>query len=294
MTISSMTGFARIEGAHEGWTWAWEARSVNGRGLDVRLRIPGGFEPLEADVRNAAKAVFSRGNIQINLQYQRGQESHDLVVHEAVARNLVTALQPLVDDGLAHPARIDGLLGVRGVLDVPRIGDDPAMLSAIESAMGEGIEPLMNALGDARADEGMQTALVIGAALDEIEALVAQARSCDSAQPAAIKARLQEQINALLDGQDFDTDRLAQEAAMMAVKADVREELDRLSAHIGAGRTLLNAAGPVGRKLEFLAQEFNREANTLCSKSSDMALTEIGLALKTKIDQVREQAANVE
>jgi len=294
MTISSMTGFARIEGAHEGWTWAWEARSVNGRGLDVRLRIPGGFEPLEADVRNAAKAAFSRGNIQINLQYQRGQESHDLVVHEAVARNLVMALQPLVDDGLARPASVDGLLGVRGVLDVPRLGDDPAMLSAIESAMGEGIEPLMNALGDARADEGMQTALVIGAALDEIEVLVAQARSCDSAQPAAIKARLQEQINALLEGQDFDADRLAQEAAMMAVKADVREELDRLSAHIRAGRTLLNAAGPVGRKLEFLAQEFNREANTLCSKSSDMALTEIGLALKTKIDQVREQAANVE
>ncbi len=294
MTISSMTGFARIEGAHEGWSWAWEARSVNGRGLDVRLRIPSGFESLETLVRNTTKAAFSRGNIQINLQYQRGQESQDLVVHEDVARHLVMALQPLVDDGLARPARVDGLLGVRGVLDVPRIGDDPALLSAIEGAMSAGIEPLLNALGDARAAEGMQTALAIGAALDEIEALVAQARSCDSAQPAAIKARLSEQLSALLEGQDFDADRLAQEAALMAVKADVREELDRLSAHIGAGRALLNEIGPVGRKLEFLAQEFNREANTLCSKSSDMALTEIGLALKTKIDQVREQAANVE
>ena len=289
-----MTGFARIEGAHSGWTWAWEARSVNGRGLDVRLRIPNGFETLEGKVRAAAKAALRRGNVQISLQYQRENKSNDLVVHEDTARALVLALQPLVDEGLARPARVDGLLGVRGILDTPRIGDNPDDLAAIEAAMAAGIAPLMAAMSVARNTEGAETASVLEAALDEIETLVAKARTCDGAQAAAIKARLHEQITALLDGQGFDADRLAQEAALMAVKADVREELDRLDAHITAGRALLGQSEPVGRKLEFLAQEFNREANTLCSKSSDMVLTDIGLALKTRIDQVREQAANVE
>ncbi len=294
MSISSMTGFARLEGAHEDWAWVWEARSVNGRGLDVRMRLPGGFESLETAVRTAAKAVLSRGNIQISLSYQRAGKAADLVVHEEVARALVLALEPLVLDGLASPARVDGLLGVRGVLDVPRIHDDPAQMEAIIEAVGEDITRLIAALKVARDSEGKATAAIIGAALDEIESLTQKARQCAGAQPEAIKNKLQAQINTLLQGQEIDAERLAQEAAILAVKADVCEELDRLDAHIEAGRKLLAQDGAVGRKFEFLAQEFNREANTLCSKSSDMALTGTGLALKTKIDQLREQAANVE
>ncbi len=294
MSLSSMTGFARIEGSYEGWTWAWEARSVNGRGLDIRMRLPGGFEALEAQVRAVAKSTLRRGNVQVSLQYERGEGGAERVVHEDIARQMVVALQPLVIDGLARPASVDGLLGVRGIVDVPRIGDTPEALSLIQEAMAEGIEPLFAALSAARNIEGDATEKVIASALDEIEALTRRARDCASAQPTAIKQKLQDQISILLDGQGFNADRLTQEAALLAIKADVREELDRLDAHITAGRALLAGEGPVGRKLEFLAQELNREANTLCAKSSDMHLTEIGLALKTTIDQVKEQAANVE
>jgi uncharacterized protein (TIGR00255 family) len=294
MSISSMTGFARIENAMAGWTWVWEVRSVNGRGLDVRARIPNGFSVLEAKVRAAGKAAFSRGNLQVSLQYQRLEETGVQVVREDLARLYVQALQPLVDDGLVQPARVDGVLGIRGIIDTPRIDDEPQAIQAITDAMQAGIVPLFEALALARKAEGEATGKVIAAALDEIEALVARAGKCASARPEAIKEKLQTQISDLLDGQEFDSQRLAQEAALMAVKADVSEELDRLNAHIVAARALLDMDEPVGRKLEFLTQEFNREANTLCSKSSDLTLTDIGLALKTKIDQVREQAANVE
>ncbi len=294
MSISSMTGFARVEGAYEGWTWVWEVRSVNGRGLDIRMRLPNGFEALEPQVRAAAKSTLRRGNVQVSLQYERAEGGAERIVHEDIARQMVSALQPLVDDGLARPASVDGLLAVRGVVDVPRIGDAPEALALIQEAMAKNIAPLFGALGDARNTEGHETEKVLAAAFDEIETLTRRARDCAGAQPEAIKQKLYQQISTLLDGQEFDSDRLGQEAAMLAVKADVREELDRLGAHIAAGRALMIDEGAVGRKLEFLAQEFNREANTLCSKSSDMHLTEIGLALKTTIDQVKEQAANVE
>ncbi len=294
MTLASMTGFARIEGAAEGWTWAWEARSVNGRGLDVRVRLPNGFEALEPKVRSAAKAVLSRGNVQVSLQYARGEAGEALVVHEDIARNLLEALQPLVQDGLAQPARIDGLLGVRGVLDVPRMGADAEQMQAIADAMAHGIAPLFDALDAARRSEGAAIGAVLAAALDGIAALTAKARQCAAAQPEAILQRLKAQLADLREQPDMDPQRLAQEAALLALKADVREELDRLDAHIAAARTLLAAREPVGRKLEFLIQEFNREANTLCAKSSTLDLTELGLALKTGIDQMREQAANVE
>ena len=294
MSVSSMTGFARIEGGHEGWSWAWEARSVNGRGLDLRLRLPTGFEALEPKVRKAAKAVLTRGNVQISLQYTRSETGTALVVHEDIARDLTKALQPLVRDGLAQPPRIDGLLAVRGVLDAPRIGDDAAQMQAIQAAMAAGIAPLFEALDAARRSEGRAIGAVLASALDDIAALTKQARQCADAQPRAIMQRLQAQIAALLQDQDIAPERLAQEAALLALKADVREELDRLDAHIAAARTLLAATGPVGRKLEFLTQEFNREANTLCAKSAQSGLTELGLALKTAIDQMREQAANVE
>lgn len=289
-----MTGFARVEGAYEGWTWVWEVRSVNGRGLDIRMRLPNGFEALEPQVRAAAKSTLRRGNVQVSLQYERAEGGAERIVHEDIARQMVSALQPLVDDGLARPASVDGLLAVRGVVDVPRIGDAPEALALIQEAMAKNIAPLFGALGDARNTEGHETEKVLAAAFDEIETLTRRARDCAGAQPEAIKQKLYQQISTLLDGQEFDSDRLGQEAAMLAVKADVREELDRLGAHIAAGRALMIDEGAVGRKLEFLAQEFNREANTLCSKSSDMHLTEIGLALKTTIDQVKEQAANVE
>ncbi len=294
MNIASMTGFARIEGVYEDWTWVWEARSVNGRGLDIRARVPNGFDELEPQVRSNAKSTLRRGNVQVSLQYDRAKGGDSLVVHAQIARQMAQALQPLVDDGLVRPASVDGLLGVRGVLDVPRIDDDKEALAQVQKAMAAGIAPLFSALQEARGNEGRATAAVISAALDEIEKLVVQARANAGAQPEAIKQKLQRQIETLLDGQAFEPERLAQEAALLAVKADICEELDRLGAHIEAGRALLAQDNQIGRKLEFLTQEFNREANTLCAKSSDMALTEIGLELKTKIDQIREQAANVE
>lgn len=294
MSIASMTGFARHEGAFETWSWVWEARSVNGRGLDVRMRVPNGLDALEPQIRAAAKAVLRRGNVQVSLRYERDNSADNLVVHADIARKMVQNLQALVAEGLARPASVDGLLGVKGVMDVPRFDDDPALLASVQTAMATDITALFAALAEARSVEGAATAKMIEDALNEIEDLVAKARVCAGAQPEAIKQKLHAQITTLVDGQSIDAERLAQEAAILALKADVREELDRLGAHIIAGRKLLQAAGAIGRKLEFLTQEFNREANTLCSKSSDMILTEIGLALKNKIDQIREQAANVE
>ncbi len=294
MSVSSMTGFARVESGKEGWNWAWEARSVNGRGLDVRIRLPGGFEALEPKVRSAAKVVLSRGNVQVSLQYARSETGAALVVHEDIARDVVKALQPLVQEGLAQPPRLDGLLNVRGVLDTPRIGDDAAKMQAVTDAMAQGIAPLFDALKQARRSEGKAIGAVLVSALDDIEALTAKARQCAGAQPEAILKRLKAQIAALREEPGIDPQRLAQEAALLALKADVREELDRLDTHIAAARALLASSGPVGRKLEFLTQEFNREANTLCAKSSSPDLTALGLALKTGIDQMREQAANVE
>ncbi len=298
MTLHSMTGFARAQGELESFSWQWEIRSVNGRGLDVRLRLPGGFEALEQQVRQRIGARLKRGSVQASLQVRAGEGAQQLQVNRAL-------LAALADEALRLSRRLEwqaearldvaALLNVRGVVETAQV-DFSALAEAHAAALLAGLDEALAALLEMRAREGERLASVIAAQMDEIEALVRKARAHPALQPENIRARLKEQVARLLEASDgaLDEQRLHQEAALLAVKADITEELDRLTAHVAAVRELLRAEAPVGRKLEFLAQEFNREANTLCSKAVDAAITDIGVALKTVIDQFREQVANIE
>ncbi len=291
-----MTGFARASAADDRFAWTWETRSVNGRGLDVRCRVPPGFDQLETAARAAAAKRFSRGNINLTLSVERKAGTTRVVVNRDVLDQVLALVKDLEGKTSAAPARLDGLLAVRGVIDtVDNAGEpeeaagrrDAAMLATLDAALGQ--------LHTARQVEGRALHTALTAHLDEIESLTRDAASQAASQPAAIKARLEAQLAELLGQQPaVPQERLAQEVALLATRADVREELDRLHAHIGAARSLLEAEGAIGRRLEFLAQEFNREANTLCSKSNDIALTRTGLALKATIDRLREQSANIE
>lgn len=290
MTLASMTGFASVDGQFENHNWVWEVRAVNGRGLDVRFRLPSSLAALEDHLRKTVRGAFKRGNLQISLQFDRGaQEDATISVNLDQARNILQQLKPLVDEGLVAPPSADGLLGVRGMLE---INARPLALDKLRQPVTDSFGELLAALREARLAEGLATGDVLNETLDKIEHLVEQARDNPSLKSSTVMARLQAQIAEL--GQTIEPERLAQEVALLVIKADIAEELDRLSGHIVAARTLLNASEPVGRKLEFLAQEFNREANTLCAKSNDQQLTQIGLELKTLIDQIKEQAANVE
>jgi uncharacterized protein (TIGR00255 family) len=293
MALSGMTGFGRAEGAHGPVSWVWEAKSVNGRGLDVRFRAPSGFEALEPIAREAAKARFARGSIQLNLNLTRDPSAVEPKLNTARLEPLLAALQPYVDAGRMAPPAADGLLSVRGVLDVDDGLDDPEAREALEAALAASLNEAFDALAAARAEEGRALAGVLKALVDEIGALAVHARNTAGARPDAIRDKIRAQFQELLDG-DLPEERLAVEAAALAVKADVREELDRLDAHVVSAHELLTADGPAGRKLDFLTQEFMRESNTLCSKSGDLALTNTGLALKAVVDRLREQVQNVE
>ena len=293
MALNGMTGFGRAEGAVPGWTWVWETRSVNGRGLDQRFRWPPGLDALEPKAREAIKARFTRGSLQINLQMRREDVAIDVAVDMKAAQALIDAGKPLIEAGQAVPPHWDGILAVRGVVGSAREDDDAEAVAERNAALLASLNTALDALVAARRGEGEALNSMLAAMIDKIEALTNAARETAGASPDQIKARLGKQIAALIDG-GMDEERLAQEAALMAVKADVREELDRLDAHVASARELLAAGSPAGRKLDFLTQEFNREANTLCSKAADLALTQIGLELKAVIDQMREQCQNVE
>lgn len=293
--LSSMTGFARVNGAHEDRRWVWEVKSVNGRGLEFRFRMPNGFDALELSLRKAAKAVLHRGSLNISLSMRRDAgEAATRVNEEALAKAIAIAGE-LVKQGVADPPRADGLLALRGVLE---IADDPdedeAARAPLMTALLASFEEALAGLAEARAKEGEALHEIIAGQLDEVERLAAEARTLAEAAPEALRARLSTQIEALLSGAGLSEERLAQEAALLAVKADVAEELDRFTAHLAAGRELLAKGGAAGRPLDFLTQELNREANTLCSKAPDMALKQVGLALKNVIDKMREQVQNIE
>jgi len=291
-----MTGYAREAGQAGSMAWVWEGRSVNGRGLDLRCRMPPGFDRLEPQVRTAVAAVLSRGNVSLTLTIADSAQAAPALINRALLDQLIALAGEYAGRGGMAPPRLDGLLAVRGVVEngAEREGDEAAA-KARDAAMLASLQALLAALALARLGEGEKLAAVLGDHLREIEALVAEARANAATQPAAIKARLEAQVAELLGASPaLPPERLAQEAALLAVKADVREELDRLTAHIAAARTLLSGGGAIGRKLEFLTQEFNREANTLCSKASDIALTRIGLALKAAVDRLREQSLNIE
>ncbi|HEY8949651.1 MAG TPA: YicC/YloC family endoribonuclease [Rhizomicrobium sp.] len=295
MTVVSMTGFAEVHGAHEAARWRWEVKSVNGRSLELRLRMPPGFDGLEIAARTLASERFKRGNIQATLTMEPREETRALRVDPVALSAAVRLAKQIADETGLAPARVDGLLSLKGVIVQDEAAVlEPAERAARDAAMLESIAMAFDALRRARRTEGAKLAAVLKGQIDEIDRLTKEAASLAATQPKALRDRLSGQLKDLLEGTQFSDDRLAQEVALLATRADVREELDRLDAHVHEARALLSSGEAVGRKLDFLAQEFNREANTLCSKSSDIALTRTGLALKHVIDQFREQAQNVE
>lgn len=296
MTVASMTGFAESVGSHGGLRWRWEAKSVNGRSLDMRLRIPPGYDALEAPARKLAGERFLRGAFQISLTVESESSARGLAIDAAALASAVRiAREVAAETGLA-PARVDGLLALKGVI-VQDEGDAPLDEKARgvrDAALLESLAAAFDKLVKARGGEGAKLAALLESQMSDVERLIGEASGLAAAQPEALRARLSAQLQELLANAPLQPERLAQEVALLATRADVREELDRLTAHVQNARALMAEGKGVGRKLDFLAQEFNREANTLCSKSSDIALTRTGLALKAVIDQFREQAQNVE
>jgi uncharacterized protein (TIGR00255 family) len=295
MALKSMTGFARAEGAHGDTSWSWEARSVNGRNLDLRLRLPTGFEALEVRARALCQEKLSRGNCTINLNVKReGRQAEIRLNDAALAQALEVAERAQRLTKLKAPG-LDTLLAMRGVVEVVEAEESEEARAALHHALIAGLASVLDQLIAARASEGQRLERVIEKQLAMIGSLVERAANASARQPEAIAARLAEQIARLTEGaSSLDPERLHQEALLIAAKADIQEELDRLGAHVAAANELIGSDQPVGRKFEFLAQEFNREANTLCSKASDIEISRIGLDLKTVIDQLREQVQNVE
>ena len=294
--LNSMTGFGRAEGTLGTARWTWELRSVNGKGLDVRLRLPGGLESIETQAREIVSRRVSRGNVSANLSYQRGQGDLVPQVNETGLNAVLASLEAIrahVPD--AAPVALEAILAQKGVIDWKEPEEDETEREALETALLEGLGEALNALCAMRASEGRAIETVLRGQLATIADLTQQAEDAPCRSLDAIRARLSAQVAALMEtGAGLEPARLHQEAALLATKADIREELDRLVAHVAAARALLDKGGPVGRRFDFLAQEFNREANTLCSKSNGTELTAIGLELKTVIDQMREQVQNVE
>jgi uncharacterized protein (TIGR00255 family) len=295
MPIASMTGFARASGERQGLFWQWEVKSVNGKALDVRVKLPPGFEALDLPVRAALASGFRRGNLQVSLTVSGATGRETLRLNREVLDQLVAAGEELRGRIGGEPLRADVLLSIKGVVEVAETGADEAEADRRNATMLANFGEALTALAAARRAEGERLEAVVAAQITRIAALAGAARTSPARSPEAIRARLADQVSRLLEtGAALDPDRLHQEAVIAATRADIQEELDRLQAHVEAANDLLASGEAVGRKFDFLAQEFNREANTLCSKASDRALTAIGLELKTVIDQLREQVQNIE
>lgn len=294
MTISGMTGFARAEGEHAGQRWIWELKSVNGRGLDLKLRTPPGFDALEPALRTAASAKFKRGSLQASLNVAREAAAAAAVkVDLDLAERLIAAGEQF--KGRVAKARWDGILALRGVLQADDVAEQTEEArAAFEAVLTEGFNAALETLAQARRAEGRSLAAFFAEAAGRLDALIAAARVSAATAPAAALERIRQRLEGLAPDLKLDPQRVAQEAAIVAARADVQEELERLTAHAVELRSLITKPEPAGRRLDFLSQELTREANTLCSKSADLQLTRIGLDLKTVVDQIKEQAANVE
>ncbi len=291
-----MTGFARAEGGDGDLRWTWEVKSVNGRNLDMRVRVPTGFEALEPAVRAAVPEKLKRGNIAVGLVLTRGQQPARVRINRELLDQVIALADEVRQRLKTEAPRPDGLLAVRGVVELAEEEDlSEEKREARIQQMSADFTKALAALAHMRREEGARLAAIVAQQLNDIERFCTAAAASAVAQPAGLQARLKQQLDMLLGTSPaLPEERLAQELALLITKADVREELDRLGVHIAAARKLLKDGGAVGRKFDFLCQEFNREANTLCSKSSDSELTAIGLDLKSSIDQLREQVQNIE
>jgi uncharacterized protein (TIGR00255 family) len=295
MSLASMTGFARAHGASGTYAWAWELKSVNSKGLDLRLRLPPGWDAVEPPLRASAAKSLARGAVSATLEVKREGAAPAVRVNQEVLAAVLDTFKALGKRVKAAPPSLDGILGLKGVIEVVDTEESEDERRKAEAAVVAGFDRALTDLVAARRSEGVALERILTERIGAIAKLVAAAEASPARTPEAIRARLSEQVNMLLaTGAKFDPDRLHQEALLLAAKVDVREEIDRLQAHVAAARALLKGGGAVGRRLDFLAQEFNREANTLCAKANDASLTAIGLELKAVVDQFREQVQNLE
>ncbi len=295
MALSSMTGFARSHGVTGAYAWSWELKSVNAKGLDLRLRLPPGWDAVEGPVRSSAAQVLARGNVYGTLTAERKGVAPIVRVNEPVLNAVLATLKGLAGRVEAAEPRLDGILSLKGVIEVLDEDEREDDRRAAEAAVIAGFQQTVAELAAMRRREGETLGRILAQRLAEIAALAARADAAPGRRPEAIKARIAELVATLLDASNrFDPDRLHQEAILIASKADIREELDRLASHVAQAQRLIADGGAVGRRLDFLAQELNREANTLCAKSNDVELTNIGLELKSVVEQFREQVQNLE
>jgi len=295
MALSSMTGFSRAEGVAGAALWAWELKSVNSKSLDVKLRLPPSLDSAEPAIRQKVSAAVARGSVFASLSVKRETSAVEVRINEAVLAQVAEAARLIAERIDARAPAIDGLLAIKGVIDVVEAEESEEEKARLVADVLAGLDTALARLVDMRKSEGAALGAVLSDRLDEIAALKREAEDNPCRRPEAIRAKIADQIAALMEpGRNFDPDRLHQEALMVASKADIREELDRLDAHVAAARKLMKEDGAVGRKLDFLAQEFNRETNTLCSKANDVTLTATGLALKAVVEQFREQVQNLE
>jgi uncharacterized protein (TIGR00255 family) len=295
MALASMTGFARGHGVSGAYSWAWELKSVNAKGLDLRLRLPAGWDAVEGPARSSAAQVLARGTVYGTLTVERVGVAPIVRVNEPVLAAVLATIKGLAGRVEAAAPRLDGILSLKGVIEIIDEDEREEDRRAAEAAVIAGFQSTLAALAAMRVHEGEALGQILKQRIGEVAALAARADAVPGRRPEAIKARIAEQVATLLDTSNrFDPDRLHQEAILIASKADIREELDRLASHVTQVQRMIAEGGAVGRRLDFLAQELNREANTLCSKSNDVELTNIGLELKSVVEQFREQVQNLE
>jgi uncharacterized protein (TIGR00255 family) len=295
MALSSMTGFARSHGASGPYAFEWELKSVNAKGFDLRLRLPQGWDELDAHAKKRAGELLARGTVYANLNVKRANAASTVRINEDVLSAVVKVAHELAGKIDAVAPSIDGLLGIKGVIEVVEIESNEDEDKAAKTAAAGAFDEALDNLVEMRRREGTSLGQILAQRLDEIEVLAKRAETAPGRKPEAVRARLAEQVAALLETTDrFDADRLTQEALLIAAKADIREELDRIASHLSQARELIGKGGPIGRRLDFLAQEFHREVNTTCSKSNDLELTNTGLEMKSVVEQFREQVQNLE
>jgi uncharacterized protein (TIGR00255 family) len=295
MALSSMTGFARGHGESGAYAWAWEIKSINAKGLDLRLRLPPGWDAVEAPVRSKAGEALARGTVYATLNVERHGRMPLVRLNEEVLNAVLGTVKALAGRIDADRPRLDGILSIKGVVEVVDAEEGEDERRAAEAAVIAGFGVALTSLVEHRQREGDVLGRILSERLDEIAGLIGRAETAAARRPDAVKQRIADQVATLLESSDrFDPDRLHQEAVLIAARADVREELDRLAAHVEQAQAMVKKGGAVGRRLDFLSQEFNRETNTLCAKANDLELTNIGLELKGVVEQFREQVQNLE